>query len=100
MTQATTSSLIAKYGPASPLVSLSIATMAACGLYMIFVTGPEMRAAAQQQLAQTTLDENLAFCEKFGMRVGSSEFALCSQELAIVRQKQAERDSAAAQGIL
>ena len=100
MTQATTSSLIAKYSPASPIASLFIAAMAACGLYAIFVTGPEMRAAAQQQLVQTTLDENLAFCEKFGMRVGSSEFALCSQELTIVRQKQAERDSAASLGIL
>jgi len=100
MTQATTASLIAKYSPASPVISLFIATLAACGLYGIFVTGPNMRAAAQQQLAQTTSDENLAFCEKFGMRVGSSEFTLCSQELAIVRQNQAERDSAAAQGIL
>jgi hypothetical protein len=100
MTQATTASLIAKYSPASPIISLFIATMVACGLYAIFVTGPAMRAAAQQQLAQTTLEENLAFCGKFGMRVGSSEFALCGQELAIVRQKQAERDSAASQGIL
>jgi hypothetical protein len=100
MTQATTASLIAKYSPASPISSLLIATMGACGLYAVFVTGPDMRAAAQKQLAQTTLNENLAFCEKFGMRVGSSEFALCSQELTIVRQKQAERDSAASQGIL
>ena len=100
MTQATTASVNAKYSPASPIISLFIAAMAACGLYAIFVTGPSMRAAAQQQLAQTTSDENLAFCEKFGMRVGSSGFALCSQELAIVRQKQAERDTAASLGIL
>jgi hypothetical protein len=100
MTQATTASVIAKYSPASPIISLFVAVMVACGLYAIFVTGPDMRAAAHQQLAQTTSDENLAFCEKFGMRAGSSEFALCSQELAIVRQKQAERDSAASLGIL
>jgi hypothetical protein len=100
MTQATTSSLAAKYTPASAVFSLFIATMTAYGLYAILVTGPDMRAAAQRQLAQTTLDENLAFCEKRGMRVGSSEFVLCSQELAIVRQKQAVRDSAASQGVL
>ena len=46
MTQATTASLIAKYSPASPIISLFIATLAACGLYAIFVTGPNSRATA------------------------------------------------------
>jgi hypothetical protein len=100
MTEVTTNSLIAKYFPVSIVFSLLIAAMMAGGLYEVLVTGPAMRAAAQQQLTQTTLDENRAFCEKLGMRLGSGEFALCSQELAIVRQKQTRRDSAIAQGIL
>jgi hypothetical protein len=78
---------------------LFIAMMVAFGLYAVFVTGPNMRAAAQQQLTGITADENAAFCGKFGMRVQSSEFVACGQELAIVRQKQADRDSEAAEGL-
>jgi hypothetical protein len=78
---------------------LFIALMMAYGLYAVFVTGPNMRSAAQQQLARITAEENATFCGKFGMRVQSSEFVACGQELAIVRQKQADRDSEAAQGL-
>jgi hypothetical protein len=45
-------------------------------------------------------DENRQFCEKFGMRSGSDAFTASGKELSVVRQKQADRDSAAAQGIL
>jgi hypothetical protein len=86
--------------PASVVYSLFLAVMVAYGLSAIFFTGPAMREVAQRQLAQRIADEDRAFCEKFGMRVGSSEFAACSQELAIVRQKQADRDSQAAQSLL
>jgi hypothetical protein len=100
MSQAKTSSPVVSVTPASVVISLFIAAMVAYGLTAAFVTGPAMRVAAQQQLAQTIADENRAFCEKFGMQVGSSEFAACSQELAIVRQKQTDRDNEAAQSIL
>jgi hypothetical protein len=46
------------------------------------------------------VDEDRQFCEKFGMRSGSDAFTACGKELSVVRQKQADRDSAAAQGIL
>ena len=77
-----------------------VALMAAGGLYAVLIEGPAMRAAAQQKLAQTISDENRAFCEKLGIAVESSEFALCSQELAIVRKRQTDRDSAVELGIL
>jgi hypothetical protein len=34
------------------------------------------------------------------MRAGTPQFVACSQELGIIRQKQADRDKAAAQGLL
>jgi hypothetical protein len=72
-----------------------IAVLVAFGLYGVFVTGPEMRAVAQANLERTLADENRAFCEKFGMRDGTNEFAACSQELAFIRKAQSERDSQA-----
>jgi hypothetical protein len=82
--------------PASHIpFALLIFVLAAFGLYAIFVTGPAVRAAAQANLEKTLSEENLAFCEKFGMRAGSSEFAACSQELIAIRKKQTDRDSEA-----
>ena|SRR5436305_14893155 len=80
--------------------SLLLAVLAAYGLYALFVGGPAMRAAADEYLERTIADEDRQFCETFGMRSGSAAFTACSRELAIIRQKQVERDNAAAQGIL
>lgn len=79
---------------------LAAAVLAACGLYAIFVLGPTMRATATDRLQQTIADEDRAFCAKLGLRAGTSEFVTCGQELGIVRQKQTDRDRAAAQGLL
>jgi hypothetical protein len=100
MPEAATGSVFANYTSVSRVFSMIVAAMAAGGLYAILIEGPAMRAAAQQKLAQTILDENRAFCEKLGITVESSEFALCSQELAIVRKRQTDRDGAAELGIL
>ena len=80
--------------------SLILAVLAACGLYVLFFSGPAMRAAADERLERTIADEDRQFCETFGMRSASAAFTACSRELAIIRQKQADRDNAAAQGIL
>ena len=84
----------------SRVFTMIVAAMGAGGLYAILIEGPAMRAAAQQTLAQTISDENRVFCEKLGITVESSEFALCSQELAIVRKRQTDRDSAAELALL
>jgi hypothetical protein len=82
------------------LYSVFIAVLLAFGLYATFVVGPALRADAKIELDRELAAESLAFCEKFGMRAETSDFAACSQQLAIVRQKQADRDNAAALGLL
>jgi hypothetical protein len=79
---------------------LAVAILAAWGLHAVFIAGPAMRAAAHESVERAIADENRQFCEKFGMRSGSDAFTACGKELSVVRQKQADRDSAAAQGIL
>ena len=75
------------------------AALAAGGLWAALIEGPAMRASTQQQLDHEFTAENLGFCEKFGMRSGASEFLTCTGELAIVRQRQADRDRAAEIGL-
>jgi hypothetical protein len=59
-----------------------------------------MRAIAREQFEQAVADEDHAFCEKFGLRAGTSEYVACCRELSVIRQKQTERDRSAAQGLL
>ena len=80
--------------------AVAVAVLVAWGLHAVFIAGPAMRAAAHEYVERTIADEDRQFCEKFGMRSGSDAFTACGKELSIVRQKQADRDSAAAQGIL
>jgi hypothetical protein len=81
------------------LFSLFIVVLLSFGAYATFVSAPATRANAKIQLDREIAAENLAFCEKFGIRADTSDFVVCSQQLAIVRQKQADRDTAAAAGL-
>ena len=81
------------------LFSLFIAVLLSFGAYATFVAAPATRANAIIQLDREIAAENLAFCEKFGIRADTGDFGVCSQQLAMVRQKQADRDSAAAAGL-
>ncbi|MGY3534356.1 MULTISPECIES: hypothetical protein [Bradyrhizobium] len=89
---------------AVPLRSLAyavlIAILAAFGLYAMFIAGPAMRAAARDDLVRTVAEEDRRFCGMFGIGAGTDNFAACSRELSIVRQRQVDRDDAAAQGLL
>ena len=80
--------------------ALLLAVVVAYGLHAMFISGPALRTAAQEQLERTIAQEDRDFCGQFGMRPGTAQFDTCSRELAIVRQKQVNRDNAAAQGIL
>jgi hypothetical protein len=80
--------------------ALVAAVLVAWGLHSVFIAGPAMRAVAHESMERAVADENRQFCEKFGMRAGSDAFAACGKKLSVVRQRQTERDSAAAQGIL
>lgn len=88
----------------APLRSLAyallVAVLVALGLHAVFIVGPAMRAAAHEQVVRVVADEDRQFCERFGMGSGTDAFAACSRELSIVRQRQVDRDNAAAQGIL
>ena len=81
------------------LFSLFIVVLLSFGAYATFVAAPATRANAKIQLDREIAAEDLVFCEKFGIRADTSDFGVCSQQLAIVRQKQADRDSAAAAGL-
>ena len=80
--------------------SLLLAALVAGGLHALFISGPAMRVAAHEQVERAIADEDRGFCEMFGIRLGSAEFTACSRQLAIIRQKQVDRDNAAAQGLL
>jgi hypothetical protein len=81
-------------------LALVIAVLGVGLLYAAFISAQKMLAIAEDQRRQTVADEDRAFCDKFGMRAGTPEFVACRQELGIIRQKQADRDRAAAQGFL
>lgn len=94
----------ARSSGAMPLGSLAyallLAVLVAFGLHAAFIAGPAMRAAAQDDLARTIAREDRQVCETFGMRFGTDAFVACSRELSNVRQRQLDRDTAAAEGIL
>jgi hypothetical protein len=79
---------------------LLLAIVAVYGLHALFISGPEMREAAAAQLARTIAEEDRDVCGQLGIKAGTTQFAICSRELAMVRQKQSDRDHAAADGIL
>src|SRR5690242_6989030 len=81
------------------LFSLFIVVLLSFGAYAMFVSAPATRANAKIQLDREIAAENLAFCEKFGIRTDTSDFGVCSQQLAIVRQGQVDRDIAGAAGL-
>jgi len=83
----------------APGYLLLLAVLLLLGLYALVIAGPAMRVAAGEQLERTLADENREICEMFGARSGEA-FAACSRALAAVRQKQTDRDNAAALGIL
>lgn len=78
---------------------LLLAVLLLAGLYALVVSGPAMRAAASERLGKALAEVNREVCEMLGVRSGDA-FAACSRALAAVRQKQTDRDNAAAMGIL
>ena len=79
--------------------ALVLAVVTALGVHA-FVSAPVIREAAQAELARVIADEDRDVCGQFGLRPGTNAFVACSRELANVRQKQSDRDQAAAAGIL
>lgn len=79
--------------------ALLLAVVTAFGLHTL-ASAPALREAAEAELARVIADEDRDVCGQFGLRPGTTSFAVCSRELANVRQKQSDRDQAAAAGVL
>lgn len=77
-----------------------MAVVVAYGLHALFISGPAMQSDARAQLEQTIAEEDRHVCGQFGIHPGTTQAIICSRELANVRQKQADRDRAAAAGLL
>jgi hypothetical protein len=76
----------------------SIACALAAGLLcvmlvVILADGPEMAKRAERERSQQIEQENLAFCEKFGIYRNTTWFADCAKGLTEVRSRHAERIS-------
>lgn len=79
--------------------ALLVAVATAFGLHTL-ASAPALREAAEAELAHVIADEDRDVCGQFGLRPGTNAFVACSRELANVRQKQSDRDQAAAAGFL
>jgi len=60
-------------------------------LYVAVYIAPAEQRIAQQQERDVIERENIAFCEKHGMLVGTREYALCAEDLTDIRTKQSQR---------
>jgi hypothetical protein len=76
-----------------------IAAVAAIAVYAVFYA-PGMWQAAERLRAEQIGQEDKEFCAKFLMPPGSEGFATCTNNLAEIRKRHAERLAAAAAGIL
>ena len=62
-------------------------------LYVAVYVAPVEQRIAQQQERDAIERENIAFCEKHRMPVGTREYALCVEDLTDIRVKQSRRTS-------
>ena len=60
-------------------------------LYVAVYIAPAEQRIAQQHERDVIERENIAFCEKHGMPVGTREYALCAEDLTYIRTKQSQR---------
>ena len=60
-------------------------------LYVAVYTAPAGRLIAQEKEREAIEQENIAFCEKHGMPVGTPEQAPCAEDLMDIRAKHDRR---------
>jgi hypothetical protein len=73
---------------------LLVALIAPFLLYAAIVADPSARLAAQEQRRQEVERENAAFCEKYGMPVGTAQHDRCAADLMEIRAREDERTAA------
>ena len=60
-------------------------------IYVAVYMAPAEQRIAQQHEKDAMERENITFCERHGMPVGTGEYALCAQDLMDIRAKQDQR---------
>jgi hypothetical protein len=61
------------------------------GFSIAVIDGPKMRSAYESQIAREIATEDRAFCEKFGMSMGTTLYLTCVSELMQIRRLHEER---------
>ncbi len=67
-----------------------VAALAALAIHAM-VTGPQIRAALDLEIAQQIAEEDRAFCQEFGKQTGMPEFTACAHRLGEVRARHKDR---------
>ena len=63
-------------------------------IYVAVFADPSDRLIAQEQRRQEIERENAAFCEKYGMPLGTPQHARCAADLMEIRAREDERTAA------
>ena len=92
--RATVHALCCMYDWGNRVAWVAAALSAPFFLYVAVYMAPAERRIAQQQERDAIERENIAFCEKHGMLVGTREYALCAEDLTDIRRKQSQRTAA------
>jgi hypothetical protein len=71
------------------LATYCVSLVTVCSL--LVVNGPKLRAAADAREAHIAEEENRAFCSKFGVGPGTSQYAQCASELTQIRASYLQR---------
>jgi hypothetical protein len=71
------------------LVAYCVFLVAVCSL--LFINGPQLRAAANAREAYVADEENRAFCSTLGVGPGTALYAQCARELAHIRARYLQR---------
>ena len=90
-TNATIYALTGLYDWANRAAWVAAALSVPLFLYIAVYAAPAARVISQQQEREAIERENIVFCEKHGMPVGTHEYALCAEDLMDIRAKQGQR---------
>jgi hypothetical protein len=76
------------------IVCVLFGVAAAAGTWIFvsaLINAPAARAMIERQNAEEIVQENRAFCTRFGMAPDTPAFSTCANELAQIRQRQEDR---------
>jgi hypothetical protein len=77
-----------------------VIAMTVLAIYILSPFGARDRDAAREQMLEEIRIESQAFCEKFGMPVGTEQHLQCVLELKKIRANEDQRTGGLADGLL